>query len=185
MARPVVESGDQPSGFALLEAVVAVVVLAVLVGLSVPLYLGYLADRSLQHAAHLIQADLRLAQQAAVSRAGSGPRVEVCFRQNGYDIYAVDYVDPVEQNPAQVRVGATIKVANAGQEYAAGINVAVPPAAAGPCQIDAARRAVIFAGSGAPQSLGGASPQAVTLTLGGRSYRVTIAPMTGRLTVGR
>ncbi|MDR7521127.1 MAG: GspH/FimT family pseudopilin [Armatimonadota bacterium] len=180
-----VESSVKPRGFALLEAVVAVALLAVLVGLSVPLYLGYLADRSLQNAAHLIQADLRLAQQTAVSRAGRGPRVEVCFRQNGYDIYAVDYVDPIEQDPAQVQVGATIKVANAGQEYAAGINVAVPPAVSGPCQIDATRRAVIFAGSGAPQSLSGGAPQAVTLTLGGRSYRVAIAPMTGRVTVGR
>lgn len=153
--------------------------------LAVPRYLGYLADRSLQNAAHLIQADLRLAQQTAVSRAGSGPRAEVCFRTAGtpgYDVYAVDFTDSLARTGAQL--GRTVKVANAGQEYSAGITVTITPAPNATCTSGVDGQPVAFSGAGTP--IVGQNPapaQTITLSLRGRSYRVVIAETTGRIMV--
>lgn len=172
------------AGFSLLEAVVAMALLAVLLGLAAPRYAGYLADRSLQNAAHLLQADLRLAQQAAISRAGSGPRVEMCLRAGGYDAYAVNYQDPIARTGAQL--GTMLKAANAGQEYRAGITMRVEPAPGVACTDPFSGVPVVFSGSGTPML--GANPapqQTVVLEWRGRAYRVTIVPRTGRVTVTR
>lgn len=170
-------------GYTLAETMLALVVLAIIVSLAMPQYRGYLADRSLQNAAHLIQGDLRLAQQEAVARAGSGSRVEMCFRSNGFDLYAVDYQDGIGRTGAQV--GETIKVANAGTEYASGITVTVDTTASDPCLADASRQAIVFSSGGTPISFDDSSPKDISLALDGRTYRVTIAPSTGRATVGR
>jgi prepilin-type N-terminal cleavage/methylation domain len=175
------------TGFALLEAVVAIVLLSILVALAVPRYLGYLADRSLQNAAHLIQADLRLTQQTAIARAGSGPRAEACFRTTGtpgYDVYAVDFTDNLARTGE--RLGPTVKAANAGQEYPAGITVTITPAPSAACASGVEGQPVAFSGAGTP--IVGANPaptQTVTLSLRGRSYRVVITETTGRTMVMR
>ncbi len=171
-------------GLTVPEIAVVVVLVAILVGLAVPRYQDYLTDRSLQNTAHLIQGALRLAQQTAVAKAGSGPRVEMCFRTNGFDIYSVEYVgDPISRAGAQM--GPTLKVANAGQEFRSGISVTVDATAADACLIDPSRQAIVFSSTGAPTSFDDASSKDISLSWNGRTYRVTIAPSTGRVTVGR
>lgn len=174
-------------GFTVLETVLVVGLVAIILGVAVPLYRGYLADRALQNAAHLIQGDLRLTQQAAVSRAGSGPEVEMCFSSTGYEVYAVNYVNAVDRTGAQP-ASATLKTAVAGEEYRAGISVSPAVTATDSClryPSDATRRAIVFSGAGAPISFGTAAPQDISLTLNGRTRRVTVAPNTGRVTVGQ
>ena len=156
--------------------------LAILVGVSYPLYAS-VSERALQNAAHLIQGDLRLAQQTAVARAASGPRVEFCMRNNGYDIYAVDFIDSLERTGAAA--GGNIKVANAGEEYRAGIVVTIDPTATDPCLTDSTRRAIAFSGAGTPISFDDPSAKVITLTFKGGTRRVAIDPATGVATVGR
>jgi len=83
-----------PQGFTLLEVTVALVMVAIIMGLGAPRFLGYFIQRRLQNAAFLVLNDLRLAQQEAVARSAESPRVEICFRADGYDIYAVRFLDP-------------------------------------------------------------------------------------------
>jgi type II secretory pathway pseudopilin PulG len=184
-ARAERTQGTNQAGFALIEAVLVVALLGMMATLSLARYQSYLTDRSLQNAAYLLQADLRLAQQAAVDRAGSGPRVEMCFRKDGYDIYAVDYQDPMARAMDNLRQGATIKVANARAEYAAGITVAVDATATAACFPDARRLALAFSSSGAPLYFSPPSAKVITATSNGRAFRVTIEPNTGRATVSR
>ncbi len=179
-ARRTQGSGERGSA-SLVDAVAAVAIAGLVVGLALPLYRGYLADRSVQNAAHLVQGDIRLAQQAAIARAGSGPRVEMCFRSDGYEIYAVNYEgDPVRRTGAVE--GPTLKVATAGGEYPAGVTMVLPDTATDPCLRDASRRALVFSGAGTPVSFDDDAPKDVTLTFRGRTRHVRIAP-TGRVTV--
>jgi prepilin-type N-terminal cleavage/methylation domain-containing protein len=186
--RATIHRRARRGGFSLLESLLVVAIAALLTAIGAPLFLGYLADRALQNAGHLIQADLRLAQQLAISRSGSGPRVEMCFRADGYDIYAVDFADPLLRTGA-VR-SATVKAASASaagqtRDYPAGITVSVDATATVPCLLDPSRGAIAFSGAGRPISFADASPKDITLGLRGRTYRVTVAPITGRATVGR
>ena len=173
-------------GFSLLDVTVAVALLAVLIGLAIPRYLGYLTVRRLQNAAFLVMGDLRLAQQAAVAQSADGPRVEVCFRSNGYDIYAVQYVDRAARCDGAVESAClasqvrTIKVVNAGGAYAQGIVLNVQPAGRD-CWIvpgNAQRFAVGFVSSGAPYPNDG-TLRSVVISLGGRIYFVDLEPQTG------
>lgn len=168
-------------GYTLLETVFVVAVIGVLLGLAVPRYQGYLADRALQNAAYLIQADLRLAQQSAMARAGAGPRVEICFAPTGYDIYTVDYTSPVDRTGAQV--GRVIKVVPAGQAYRSGIAITIDPTATDACLRDASLQAIVFASGGAPISFDDPTRKVMTLTLNGRVNRLTTYPETGRVIV--
>jgi prepilin-type N-terminal cleavage/methylation domain-containing protein len=168
-------------GYTLIEGVLVVAVVAIGLALAVPLYRSYLADRALQNAAYLIQSDLRLAQQAAISRAGNGPRVEMCFAVTGYHIYAVDYSDVVNRTGAVV--GPTIKAATAGEAWRSGIAIAPDAAAVDPCLSDGSLSAIVFSGAGTPISFDDASPKSISLTLNGEGRRVRITPTTGRACV--
>lgn len=174
------------AAFTMVEVVVALAVLAVLLGISIPLYRTLMADRALGNAAHLIQGDLRLAQQAATSRSGSGPRVEMCLRSSGYEVYPIDYVSELDRDPNQTQVGTVLKSAGAGDDYRLGIAVSASTAVS--CTAHQDGQAVVFSSAGAPLD-GGLTPmqvtQTLTLTLEGRSYKVMIAPVTGRVTVTR
>jgi len=167
-------------GFSLLDALIGIAVIAAVLGLAVPGYVGFLARRQLQNAAFLLQGDLRLAQQAAIAQSGDGPRVEVCLRPDGYDIYRVAFNSPVDRNPADVRPGPTVKVANAGQEYDGGIGMNLTPEDF-PCLIDGERFALAFAGSGAPYPDGVRS--SFQLGLRGQTLIVDVEPGTGLATV--
>ena len=168
-------------GFTLIENVIAIGVIAILLAVALPRYRGYMADRALQNAAYLIQADLRLAQQAAVARAGAGPRVEVCFSPQGYDIYAVDYTAPVDRTGAQV--GSTLKVTAAGAAYRAGITFSIDPTATDACLRNGSLQTIVFSSAGIPVSFDTATRKVMTLTLNGRVNRLTIYPNTGRVIV--
>jgi hypothetical protein len=171
-------------GFALLEAVIAVVLVALMLALAVPSYLGFVADRTLRSAAHLIQGDLRLAQQTAIARAGSGPRVEFCVHAGGYEVYPVNYDDAVARIGATV--GAVIKRAAAGHEFHGGITITIVPTPPDACAAPFNGRAILFSGAGTPVAAGAQAPvQTITLTYRGRQYRVVVAPSTGRITVAR
>ncbi len=171
-------------GMTLLEAVVSVAVVALVLGLAVPRYVGYLTRRQLQNAAFLVQGDLRLAQQTAIAQSGDGPRVEVCLRPDGYDIYRVAFRSPADRDPTDVVSGATVKVANVGGEYRDGIAVVLLPGGA-PCLIapnDESRVALGFSGSGALYP-GGGVRRSVRLTLHGQALFVDVEPGTGLATV--
>jgi len=168
-------------GYTLIEGVLSAAVVAIGLALALPLYRGYLADRALQNAAYLIQADLRLAQQSGVSRAGNGPRVEMCFAPTGYQIYAVDYTDLVNRTGAAV--GSTIKTATAGQAWRSGILVTPEATATDPCLTNAGLRAIVFSSAGTPISFDDASAKDIALTLNGETRRVRITPTTGRACV--
>jgi type II secretory pathway pseudopilin PulG len=172
-------------GFALLEAVVAVMLVGLALGMAVPSYLGFLADRTLQGAAHLMQGDLRLAQQTAIARAGSGPRVEFCLHAGGYDVYPVNYDDAVARTGATA--GAVFKRAVVGSDYHAGIVMSVAPPLSDACQeASFGGQAITFSGAGTPLAGGVQAPaRTITLTYRNRTYRVIIAPSTGRITVER
>ncbi|MDQ7858242.1 MAG: GspH/FimT family pseudopilin [Armatimonadota bacterium] len=172
------------AGFALIEAVVAVVLVAVMLALAVPSYLGFVADRTLQTAAHLIQADLRFAQQTAIARAGSGPRVEFCLHAGGYQVYPVNYDDAVARTGATA--GAVIKRAAVGHELQGGIVITITPTPPDACAAPFSGQAILFSGAGTPVAAGAQAPvQTITLTYRGRQYRVVVAPSTGRITVTR
>jgi len=175
---------DDARGFALLEVVVALVLVALMLALAVPSYLGFVADRTLQGAAHLIQGDLRLAQQTAIARAGSGPRVEFCLHAGGYEVYPVNYDDTVARTGATA--GAVIKRAAMGHELRGGIALTITPTPPDACAAPFSGQAILFSGAGTPVAAGAQAPtQTITLTYRGRIYRVVIAPSTGRITVTR
>ncbi|MBM3471261.1 MAG: hypothetical protein FJX73_10800 [Armatimonadetes bacterium] len=167
-------------GFSFLDGLIAIAVIAAVLGLAVPGYLGYIARRQIQNAAFLLQGDLRLAQQAAIAQSGDGPRVEVCLRPDGYDIYRVAFRSPVDRNPADLERGPTVKVANAGQEYRGGIGMNLTPGDL-PCLIDDERVALAFAGSGAPYPDG--ARRSVQLGFRGQTLVVDVEPGTGLATV--
>jgi prepilin-type N-terminal cleavage/methylation domain-containing protein len=168
-------------GYTLIESILVVGVVAIGLALAVPLYRGYLSDRALQNAAYLIQSDLRLGQQAAISRAGNGPRVEMCFAPTGYEVYAVDYTDVVNRTGAAV--GVTLKSATAGKAWRAGIAITPDASAVDPCLADAALSGIVFSGAGVPISFDDASAKSIILALNGESRRVRITPTTGRACV--
>jgi prepilin-type N-terminal cleavage/methylation domain-containing protein len=168
-------------GYTLLESIFVVGLVAIALALAVPLYRGYLSDRALQNAAYLIQSDLRLGQQAAISRAGNGPSVEMCFGPTGYQVYAVDYTDIVNRTGAAV--GSTIKAATAGHAWQSGIAIVPDAGAVDPCLRDGSLSAIVFSGAGIPISFDDTSAKDITLTLNGESRRVRITATTGRACV--
>lgn len=91
---------------------------------------GMVTTRKLQNAAFMLEADLRWAQQAAVSNSGNGPQVELCFRPDGYDVYTTVYGggDVLNINPSNYTVspGTKIRSVNAGQEYDGSIQFTPP-----------------------------------------------------------
>jgi hypothetical protein len=113
-----------------------------------------LEDARLQNAAYLLEGDLRWAQQIAVANAGAGPQAELCLRADGYDVYTTAYAggDPLNINPAAYAAvaGSRVKSVHRGEEYAAGIQIAPPPAGTVACTADPARVAVAFRASGQP-----------------------------------
>ncbi|MDR7482746.1 MAG: GspH/FimT family pseudopilin [Armatimonadota bacterium] len=171
-------------GFTLLETLIVVAVLGLLLGFSVPLYRGSLADRAVWNAAFQVQNDLRLAQQVALARAGRGPRVELCFlsanHDAGYEIYTVDYTDRFARTGAVI--GQTVKVVRAGEAFRTGLDVDVEAGATQACLAGGGRPALVYLSTGSPTF---ATERRITLTYQGRSRCVTITPTTGRATAGR
>ncbi len=171
-------------GFTLLEVTVALVLVAVILGIAFPLFTGYLAQRRLQNAAFLLLNDLRFAQQNAVARSADSPRVEVCFRTNGYDIYAVRYADPVNRCELVAEPNCLVpsvemlKTVNRGGEYDATIALAPSPATFA-CYVSNTRNALAFQSSGSPTPDGAF----VALQAGSRVYCVDIEAGTGRTKV--
>jgi len=145
-------------------------------------WVGSLSKRRLQNAAYLMEGDLRLAQQAAIASAGTGPQAEFCFRPDGYDVYTVVYQNPASRTLPVV--GNTIKTANAGQEYPSEISVTPDPVGAVACTVDASREAIVFLATGAPE-FPDTNSHGITLALGGQSLSITIQPTTGMAAVGQ
>jgi len=175
--------GDQgaSSGMTALEILLVMAMIGIMLTLSVG-WAGSLSKRRLQNAAYLIEGDLRLAQQAAVAGAGTGPQAEFCLRPDGYDIYTVVYQDPAGRTSPVV--GNRIKTANAGQEYQSGIQITPDAMGAVACTVDATRQAIAFLATGAP-NFPDSNSHGITLALRGQSLSITIQPVTGMATVGR
>lgn len=169
------------TGFSLIEVIIALALMAIVLT-SAWGWAGSVSKRRLQNAAYLIEGDLRFAQQMAVANAGTEPQVEVCFRSDGYDLYSTSYGgnDPlnIDLTSYTVTQGSPFKSVNRGQEYAAGIQITPPNAGTVACSADATRTAVAFRSSGQP-IFGDSSSHAITVTLRGRSYLVTVQPYTG------
>jgi type II secretory pathway pseudopilin PulG len=169
-----------PRGTTAIEAGLAIALIGVVVVLSWG-WQGSVTRRRVHNAAYLLEGDLRLAQQTAVSTSGNGPQAELCLRSNGYDVYTVVYQDPVGR--ATPVSGAKIKTVNAGQEYANGIQITPDATATYACIADTTRKALVFLASGAPE-FPDSNGHTITVTLGGQTRTVTIQPTTGRVTVG-
>jgi type II secretory pathway pseudopilin PulG len=142
---------------------------------------GSITRRRVQNAAYLLEGDLRLTQQTAISTSGNGPQAELCLRNDGYDVYTVVYQDPVGRSSPVA--GARVKAVNAGQEFANGIQITPDASATYACTADNSRKAVVYQGSGSPE-FPDSNPHTVTVTLGGQTRTVTIQPATGLATVG-
>lgn len=173
-------------GVTFLEGVLVVVLLGILVAVSFPVYQRQVVHRSMRNAAHLIQGDLRLAQQTAVARAGSGPAVEMCFlvtgsTLDGYDVYPIEFTDRL--NRAGSQVGGTMKVARAGRHFRAGLTVTFEAGLIRACLADPGRVAVAFSGDGAAMLSDADPAKDITLSAGGQTRRVTVIGITGRATV--
>ncbi len=142
---------------------------------------GSVTRRRVQNAAYLLEGDLRLTQQKAVSTSGNGPQAELCLRGNGYDIYTVVYQDPVDRTTPVS--GSVVKAVNAGQEYASGIQFTPDASATYACTADGTRKALVYLGSGSPE-FPDSNSHSVTVALQGQTRTVTIQPATGLATVG-
>jgi type II secretory pathway pseudopilin PulG len=167
-------------GTSAIELGVALAILGIILALSWG-WQGSITRRRVQNAAYLLEGDLRLTQQTAISTSGNGPQAELCLRSGGYDIYTVVYQDPVGRSTPVS--GGKVKTVNAGQEYASGIQIAPDATATYACTADNARKALVYQGSGSP-AFPDSNPHTVTLTLGGQTRTVTIQPTTGVATVG-
>jgi type II secretory pathway pseudopilin PulG len=137
---------------------------------------GSITRRRVQNAAYLLEGDLRLTQQTAVSQSGNGPQAELCLRANGYDIYTTAYQDPVAR--ATPVAGAKVKAVNAGQEYASGVQYAPDNTATYACTADSTRNALVYLASGAPE-FPDSNAHTITVMLRGQSRTVTVQPTTG------
>ncbi len=131
-------------------------------------------------AAHLLESDLRLTQQTAVSTSGNGSQAELCLRADGYDVYAIARQDPV--GPSTDASGTTIKSVTARKEYARAIDITPDATATYNCTADATRRAFVYLASGAPKFPDSTSHR-VAVALRGQALRVTIQPGTGTTSV--
>ncbi len=144
--------------------------------------------RKLQNAAFMLEGDLRWAQQQAVSNAGNGPQVEVCFRSNGYDVYTTTYsgsdVLNVNYSTTTPSIGTTAKIrsVNAGQEYDSNVQFSLPSSGTITCDGAAGESALAFRSSGQPL-FADTNSHAVAVSLNGRTYHVTIQPITGSISV--
>ena len=171
------QARDERRGFSLLEVTATLALIALIFGLAMPAYLGYLTKRRLQNAAFLVLNDLRLAQQAAVAQSGEGPRVEICFRDDGYDIYKVIFASLGARTGA-LR-GAIVKSVHAGSEYPSQVTMRVVPEAKGEtCLLAVNRAALGFVGSGAPYPDDG-ERRSAELSTGGQTALVDLEPGTG------
>jgi len=168
-------------GFSMLEVAIIAGIFAVVLAGAFSTWQGTLSRRRLQNAVFLLESDLRLANQAATANAGEGPRVEVCFRSSGYDIYPIVYEDPMVRTTTVA--GPRIKSASAGAEYGTGVQIAIPDSEAIiTCTADAALGAVGFLATGAPQ-FGDANSHDIVISLNGRSLRLSIQAVTGLIEV--
>lgn len=170
-----------PAGTSALEFALALALIGIILALSWG-WQGSLTTRRVQNAAYLLQGDLRLTQQTAVSDAGAGPQAELCFRSNGYDIYAINYLDPVGRTSPVA--GGIVKSVNAGGEYAKGLTFTPDGTATYACTADATRNAIVYLASGAPK-FPDTSTHSITVALGGRTTLVNIQPTTGLATAGQ
>lgn len=172
-------NGTSP-GNTTIEVGIAIVLIGIVVALSWG-WQGSVTRRRVQNAAYLLEGDLRLTQQTAVSTGGNGPRAELCLRSSGYDIYTVVYQDPIGR--ATPVSGTKVKAVNAGQEYANGIQITPDASATYACTVDGTRKAIVYQASGAP-GFPDSNSHTITVTLRGQTRNLTIQPTTGLATVG-
>jgi type II secretory pathway pseudopilin PulG len=167
-------------GMSAIELGVAMAIIGIILALSWG-WEGSITRRRVQNAAYLLEGDLRLTQQTALSTSGNGPQAELCLRNDGYDVYTVVYQDPIGRSSPVA--GGKVKTVNAGQEFANGVQIAPDASATYACTADATRKALVYQGSGSPE-FPDSNPHTVTVTLGGQTRTVTIQPATGLATVG-
>ena len=169
-----------PRGNSALEVGLAIALISIVLALSWG-WQGSVTRRRVQNAAYLLEGDLRLTQQTAISTGGNGPQAELCLRSTGYDIYTVVYQDAVGR--ATPVAGGKTKAVNAGQEYATGVQITPDNTATYACTADGTRNALVYLASGAPR-FPDSNSHTITVTFRGQTRTVTIQPATGLATVG-
>jgi hypothetical protein len=167
-------------GHVVFDAVVAFGLMAIVLSQSWARH-GPVTRWRVHSAAQLLERDLRLTQQTAVSRAGNRSHAELCLRADGYDIYTVAHQAGVGHSTAAS--GTSIKSVTWGKDYARGIAFTPDGAATHNCTADATRRAFVYLPSGSPQ-FHDAVAHSVEVTLRGQALHVTIQPRTGTTSVG-
>lgn len=178
--RPASAFWGDARGNSAIELALALAIIGIVVVLSWG-WQGSVTQRRIQNAAYLLEGDLRFTQETAITTSGNGPQAELCLRSNGYDVYTIVYQDPVGRTTPVS--GSKVKVVNAGQEYANGIQFTPDGTATYACTADGTRKALVYLASGAPE-FPNSNSHTVTVTLRGQTRTVTIQATTGLATVG-
>ncbi|GEM_PF-544865 len=187
LARHMRNRGTACRGTTLIELVVVLAIIGIVLAAAWG-WTSLVTMRKLQNAAFMLEGDLRWAQQQAVSNAGNGPQVEVCFRSNGYDVYTTTYsgsdVLNVNYSTTTPSIGGTAKIrsVNAGQEYDTNVQFTLPSSGTVTCDGATGESAVAFRSSGQPLFTD-TNSHAVSVSLNGHTYHVTIQPITGSISV--
>jgi prepilin-type N-terminal cleavage/methylation domain-containing protein len=156
--------GPARAGFSLLETLLVVSVLALLLGLSVPTWDGYIRDRRVTRAAEDVAGLLRYAQQAAVADSADACGYRAVVLATAAQAVKVAR-DPNTGACASPEVLTTVRVTDA---FAIGTT--------------AAPSTVEFASTGASSTCGGAATE-IVVSSGSRTRTVRVEPCTGAVEV--
>jgi len=160
------DGSTAPPGFTLVEIIVVVVILAIIAAIVLPQATG-ISDVHAQSAARTVLADLEYAQNYAVVTQTS---ISVTFSTSGnsYKVHVYNQSDPINHPITKKAYAVDFDTASGFQ------NVSVAAASFGGGSV------VTFDALGAPNAGG-----TVDIASGEHTYRITVAPVTGRATVAR
>jgi prepilin-type N-terminal cleavage/methylation domain-containing protein len=155
-------------GFTLLELIVVMLILAIAAAMVIPAAVGTTSQQA-QAAARMVMADLEYAQNYAIT---TQCETTASFDPAG-NAYLLTYKDPVSNQ------SVTLKHPITHNDYRVDFDTAAGFGRTALSSVDfGGTSAVVFNALGAPDHDG-----ALTVTAGAHAYRVTVAPVTGRVTV--
>ncbi len=162
--------GTGAAGFTLVEMIVVMLIMAIAAAMIIPSAMSTASDQA-EAGARLLTADLEYAQNYAIT---TQCETTVQF-ENGGKAYALSYKDPVSN--ASVTLKHPITHSDYRVDFGAlrgfGQTAISSPNFGGETK-------VVFNALGAPDKDGTA-----TVAAGTHAYRVTVAPVTGRVTVAK
>lgn len=159
---------DPARGFSLAELMVVVIIMALIGAMVIPMAVDTGSEQA-RSAAQMVMADLEYAQNYAITT-----QMEVSVQFNvTQNSYVLSYTDPISN------ASVVLKHPITQNEYRVNFSAAKGferTALSAPSFGEASQ--VVFSALGAPNPDG-----SVTVSAGSHAYRVTVAPVTGRVTV--